>query len=192
MRILKSSAQSFAIEHAGEKSTYPLTNIVKRWRAVRAMVRLIKSNDRTVRESVRGQLAKQLDIPGFQSKMENLMLTWEQIHEMQENGMIFGAHTLTHLNLPNAGAADARKEIAECKTFMEEKLGIPVIHFSYPNSGPYEYFTPEVRNMVEQSEYISAVTSAAGFAESNNDFFAIKRVRTVPSLIETVAGIELG
>ncbi|KAA3612086.1 MAG: hypothetical protein DWQ05_18975 [Calditrichaeota bacterium] len=188
--ILGTVKTSFTIDHPGEKQTYNLKNIVQRWRAIRAIVRLIKSNDRETRESVRHQVRSQLGEAVFEEKLNKLMLTWEQIKEMQGGGMIFGAHTLTHLNLPNAQPADALAEISECKSFMEEKLGSPIQHFSYPNSGPYEYFTPAIREMVEKSGYISAVTSAAGFADSGNDFFAIKRVRTVPSLVETVAGIE--
>ncbi len=189
--ILKSVKKEFSIGHQGEKTTYSLKNIVQRWRAVRAMIKLIKSNNLQTREAVRVQLRKQLATDQFHHKMQNLMLDWQQIREMQTSGMTFGAHTLTHLNLPNADYEDALQEIAESKVFIEEKTSVPVRHFSYPNSGPYAYFTPAVRNMVENSGYASAVTSAAGFAAAGDDLFAIKRVRTVPSLVETVAGIAL-
>ncbi|HHL71939.1 MAG TPA: hypothetical protein ENJ29_05445 [Bacteroidetes bacterium] len=170
---------------------YKLDNKLKKWRAIQAVVALIKSNNRDVRERIRKQLRDQLEPADFERKLDAVMLTWDQVRTMHEAGMTMAAHTLTHLNLPNAEPEDALHEISGCKKLLEEKLQAPVLHFSYPNSGPYKYYTEEIRDMVEKSGYLSSTTSYAGFADENSDFFAIRRVRTVSSLVETVAGLEL-
>ena len=45
------------------------------------------------------------------SPLESIMMSWDQVREMHRGGMIFGAHTLTHPNLPNATPEEARREI---------------------------------------------------------------------------------
>ncbi len=188
---LASQKKKLEIRVNGETQTFALTNTRQRWQVVRSLVRLIKSHDRDVREQVRKQVRQQLSTADYCQRAEKVMLTWHQVEEMLQAGMTIGAHTLTHLNLPNAHPDDARKEIRECKILLEQKLQTPIRHFSYPNSGPYKYYTREVRDMVEQSGYVSSVTSFAGFADHASDLFTLHRVRTVPSLAETVAEIEL-
>jgi peptidoglycan/xylan/chitin deacetylase (PgdA/CDA1 family) len=74
------------------------------------------------------------DVNNFQAMSKKVMLTWEQVREMKNNGMTIGGHTMTHINLPNAKAEDARQEIIDCKELIENKIGSKVNHFSYPNS----------------------------------------------------------
>jgi peptidoglycan/xylan/chitin deacetylase (PgdA/CDA1 family) len=119
------------------------------------------------------------------------MLTWEQVRQMLQNGMIVGGHTMTHLNLPNADPPDARQEISCCREALEKKLGIPIRHFSVPNSGPYPYYNDQIKQMVAASGYLSAVTSAHGFAGPESDLLELRRIRTAPELYETIATIEL-
>ena len=187
-----SPRQKLTLQLNGDKQEFTLGDRQQRWQVVRQLVRLIKSNNRTVRENIRSQLRIQLADSAYARKTDEVMLTWEQVREMLQDGMVIGAHTLTHLNLPNADPEDARQEIAGCKILLEEKLSTPIRHFSYPNSGPYKYYTKAVRDMVQESGYDSSVTSYAGFADTSSDLFTLHRVRTVPSLAETVAEIELG
>ncbi len=187
---LKTQKSVLEIDLGGQTERLPLENHRQRWQAVRQLVRFIKSHDRATREAIRKQVREQLAGADYQQRAETVMLNWNQVREMLEMGMTIGAHTLTHLNLPNADPEDARREIRDSKTLLEDRLGIPVRHFSYPNSGPYKYYTEAVRQMVEESGYDSAVTSYAGFASAKDDRFKLHRVRTVPSLAETVAEIE--
>lgn len=68
------------------------------------------------------------------------MLTWEQILDMQNSGLIeFGAHTLNHANLTEIPPETARCEIEECKYRLERKLNRPVYAFAYPyGAGAYD------------------------------------------------------
>ncbi|MFQ5628582.1 MAG: polysaccharide deacetylase family protein [bacterium] len=192
--VLHTQKSSLVIQAAqGEEINFNLinTNKSKRWQITEKLIGIIKSNNRRVREEIRQQIREQLDDVRFAEVADKIMLTWEQVRRMHDNGMTIGGHTMTHLNLPNAGRKDAEAEILDCKKLLEEKLDCEVIHFSYPNSGPYKYYSGEIRNIVERSGYLSSATSYAGFAGKDCDPFALKRVRTIPSLVETVAGIEL-
>jgi peptidoglycan/xylan/chitin deacetylase (PgdA/CDA1 family) len=128
----------------------------------------------------------------YRDTADRVMLTWEQVKEMLQNGMIIGGHTMTHLNLPNADPPDARHEITCCREALRKKLGIPIRHFSVPNSGPYPYYNDTIKQMVKDSGYFSSVTSAHGFVDSKSDLLELRRIRTVPELYEIIATIELG
>jgi peptidoglycan/xylan/chitin deacetylase (PgdA/CDA1 family) len=80
------------------------------------------------------------------------MLTWKQVSEMQDSGVIeFGSHTMRHRNLPRVASDDARWEIRESKKRLEEKLGREMAGFAYPyGAGAYD---PEIRRFVLEAGY---------------------------------------
>jgi peptidoglycan/xylan/chitin deacetylase (PgdA/CDA1 family) len=80
------------------------------------------------------------------------MLTWDEIFEMQNSGLIeFGAHTLNHANLTQVDFATARCEIEECKYRLEKKLGRTICAFAYPyGAGAYN---PEIRKLVSDAGF---------------------------------------
>jgi peptidoglycan/xylan/chitin deacetylase (PgdA/CDA1 family) len=189
--ILKTSQPRLRLQLGEQELELPLADAEKKNAAIREVVRIIKSNNRAVRETVREQLRRQLANGEYRAAADNVMLTWEQVRQMLQNGMLVGGHTMTHLNLPNADPPEARQEIARCREALEQKLGIPIRHFSVPNSGPYPYYNEQIKQMVAASGYLSAVTSAHGFAGPKSDLLKLRRIRTVPELYETIATIEL-
>ena len=119
------------------------------------------------------------------------MLRWQDIAEMQRLGMTIGAHTLTHPNLPNAGLADARREIAGSKARLERELGTRVTMFSYPNGGAERYMTTEIAALVRESGFESATTSWNGLAGPQSDLFALERVQVAERLADLVFALEV-
>ncbi|MCZ6593920.1 MAG: polysaccharide deacetylase family protein, partial [Bacteroidetes bacterium] len=150
--VKATSSTRLTFQATGEEFTYLLNSEAERELASRKIVQFIKSNNRDVRESIRAQLREQTaDVPDFEAKASKVMLTWQQIREMNDNGMTIGGHTMTHLNLPIALADDAMNEIENCKALLQEKTGSSVHHFSYPNGGPYAYYNPDIKNMVKKA-----------------------------------------
>lgn len=191
--LLEHSPQpALRVEFNGTTHDLNLRTPQERDQAKRTVIKIIKSNDRCVRETVRQQLRAQLATAEWQATAARLMLTWEQVREMLAQGMSVGGHTVSHLNLPNAAPEDARREIAGCKHKLEAVLGLPIRHFSVPNSGPYRYYNEQVKRMVGEAGFVSSVTSAHGFVGGNSDLLELRRIRTVPALHEVVATIELG
>lgn len=188
--LLKTKRESFKLEHDGAERTFPLNGTLSRWQAIREIVKVVKSNDRQVREKVLQQVNDQLAEATLLKSVDDIVLTWEQLRQMRNMGMVIGSHTTTHLNLPNAAREDARQEINQARSILEEQLNTSIRHFSYPNSGPYDYYNEEIRQMVIDAGYDSSSTSGQGFADGNSDFFALERIRTVPELAEVVHSIE--
>ncbi|MDZ7265861.1 MAG: polysaccharide deacetylase family protein [candidate division KSB1 bacterium] len=191
--LLARSAQPvFRLELEGTTREFALRTPREREQAKRAVIKIIKSNDRRVRETVRQQLRAQLATADWPAVADRIMLTWEQVREMLALGMSIGGHTVSHLNLPNAAPEDARREIAGCKHKLEAVLNLPIRHFSVPNSGPYRYYNAQVKRMVGECGFVSSVTSAHGFVDGDSDLLELRRIRTIPALHEVVATIELG
>ena len=188
--ILKTGKPELSITAADETFHFTLSDTSSRWKAIRTLVRLIKSNNRAVRDAVISQLVEQLGSDQLLQEVTDLMLDWSQVKQMHEMGMVIAAHTLSHLNLPNADPEDAQKEISGAKAELEKQLGKPCRHFSYPNSGPYEYFNERIRQYVIDAGFDSSCTSNQGFFHPQSDVFAIDRLRTVPELAEVIHGME--
>lgn len=99
------------------------------------------------------------------------LLTWSQILEMQENGISFGSHTVTHPWLTRLPPETARREIAVSKVTLEARLGRSVSYFCYP-AGHHD---PVVTELVRAAGYAGAVVTprAPGVQEGP---FTLKRV----------------
>jgi len=100
------------------------------------------------------------------------MMNWNQIAQLSDAGMEIGSHTLTHPNLNELGEEDARKEIRNSKTCIEEKLGAPVHGFCYPRGR----FTEALTRFVEDAGYDYACTTQSGHAVPGLNPFLLPRI----------------
>lgn len=80
------------------------------------------------------------------------MLTWAQVKEMQDSGVIeMGSHTMSHKNLATLPIDEARWQMVESKKRLEEKLGREMLGFAYPyGAGAY---APQVRKAAREAGY---------------------------------------
>jgi peptidoglycan/xylan/chitin deacetylase (PgdA/CDA1 family) len=84
--------------------------------------------------------------PGLQKLiMKNLIftnelgvdfLTWADCKKLLDNGMQIGSHTCNHLLLIDQSEQDVRRELADSKKTIEEKLNINCKHFCAPYGVP--------------------------------------------------------
>lgn len=89
---------------------------------------------------------------------EKMILSWDEIYEMKNNGISFGAHTLTHANLTNMNLEEAEKEISHSKAMIEAKLKGDVISFAYPYGS--KLFNHGVSKLLEKNGFVCAVTTS--------------------------------
>jgi peptidoglycan/xylan/chitin deacetylase (PgdA/CDA1 family) len=107
----------------------------------------------------------------FYTDEKSLMLSWEQVREMSEGGVSFGAHTLTHPFLTRIPRKQAQQEINQSKIIIEQHLGRPVTTFAYP-SGNFDSYTKEI---TKEAGYIAAVSTYPGYNTAYDDLHALKR-----------------
>jgi peptidoglycan/xylan/chitin deacetylase (PgdA/CDA1 family) len=99
-------------------------------------------------------------------------LTWDQIKEMENNNIMFGAHTRHHVYLPMVSLAVAQDEIAGSKKIIEDHLGHKIDYFCYPTGG----FTKDIKGLVMDAGYKAAVTTNRGKGKFNVDLYELKRI----------------
>jgi len=87
------------------------------------------------------------------------LLGWDDIGRMQaEGGVDFQAHTATHPDLADLGAEEARREMAEGKDALEQRLGAPITTLCYP----YGSRSEAVEGMAGEIGFTQAVTTEFG------------------------------
>lgn len=153
---------SFAISHTSLKEIFiegigkfALENEKKKYIATKLIIKRLKKFSHRRKNLLIEELLRICGAEVLPDLGEKLMLSWEEIKEMSENGIEFGAHTLTHPELTRMPLWEAKEEIERSKREIEEKLGKPVISFAYP-SGLYN---EEVVELVRRAGFLCAVTT---------------------------------
>jgi peptidoglycan/xylan/chitin deacetylase (PgdA/CDA1 family) len=103
---------------------------------------------------------------------ENRLLTWEQIREMQERGVTFGSHALTHPHLPALPECEWRRELVESKQVLEQGLGRPVETLAYP----YGDFSPALAAGALEAGYRACFSTLPGLNAPDTDPAALRRM----------------
>jgi peptidoglycan/xylan/chitin deacetylase (PgdA/CDA1 family) len=95
-----------------------------------------------------------------------------QVREWMSAGHEIGAHTKTHPKLSRIPPAQAREEISGSKKSLEDRFGVWIRHFCYP----YGDYSPQLRDMVEEAGYETAVTVDPGVWRGDTDRFLVPRI----------------
>lgn len=113
-------------------------------------------------------------------------MSWEMIREMADNGIEFGAHTCSHLNLRHATLAEAETEMAGSKAEIERQLGRSLSGFAYPYGADSDSYQ-ELVAILEQIGFEYAVTTVYGNNDHQTNRYLMRRstlpLTAEPSLI---------
>jgi len=105
------------------------------------------------------------------NKAQYEILNWSQIEEMQDYGIHFGSHTLTHPKLTQISYKQAQNEIVESRNILNDKLGLNINSFCYPHGD----CNNDIIKIVEDSGYKCAVITSEGLP-LNDSAFNLKRI----------------
>jgi peptidoglycan/xylan/chitin deacetylase (PgdA/CDA1 family)/glycosyltransferase involved in cell wall biosynthesis len=100
------------------------------------------------------------------------LLSREQICEMYQNGMQFGAHSRTHPRLVELSLERMREEIVGSKTDLEDIVRQPIIAFAYPFG---EYNEP-VQEETEKDGFQNGFSAMNGLNINATPSFALHRI----------------
>jgi len=132
-----------------------------------------------------------VEFPSLDLQSREIM-TWDQIKEVDRNGISIGAHSHQHKVLSTMTKEDQYEDLAICKKLLEERLGRTVRTLAYPVGAPDAF-----------SETTMAAARAAGFEIAFSymggrpkeikqmDLFAFPRVAAPESLWEFIALVSL-
>jgi peptidoglycan/xylan/chitin deacetylase (PgdA/CDA1 family) len=103
-----------------------------------------------------------------------LMLEWNEVLAMAQNGISFGSHTISHPILSNLPVHRLREEIEESKKVIESRIKRSVTGFAYP-VGRKQDFNDRVKAIVREAGYQCAVTTIFGVNEATQDPLELRR-----------------
>lgn len=153
--------------------TYALATFAERIEAATAVVTYLRSRP----DGERQQWCKDFEsrVPLSASDTCGAMVTWEQVREMQRGGVDFGAHTMTHPVVSRLHPEELRREVAESKWLIEQRLRAPIETFAFPFGKALDC-GEGVSQVLATYGFRSAMTSILGVNEPGVDLFRIRRL----------------
>lgn len=106
------------------------------------------------------------------------MLTWAQIAEVAAFNVEIGSHGHNHLQLDTLSIPKAMEEIVRSQAILEAHLGARVVSFAYPHG----YSSPEVRQLLPQVGFSSAVSVKNAMSSLEDDRFELARIVITPAV----------
>ena len=101
-------------------------------------------------------------------------LTDAQMHEIIESNLVeIGAHTVHHISLRAKIAPVVQYEVIQSKKMLEDRYGIRVNSFAYPNGD----FDQQAIEAVKSAGFTTAVSTVPGIEESAQNRFFLFRLR---------------
>jgi len=167
-------------EIAFEGRTYHLDQLKERNLLARAIdFRLCHAKSVAEREAFLTGVREALAVPPSVIVEEESMLplAWDEIREMKESGWVsFGAHTMHHPMLAKLeDPSEVYREVGQCRTLLEQKLGHPVRIFAYPFGQPEEVGN-EGPQAAKTAGYDWAVTTVYGINTPQTDPYQLHRI----------------
>lgn len=103
---------------------------------------------------------------------DDRFMTWDQIKEMQKNGIVFGSHTANHKSLTSLTREQIVDELGQSRDEITRQLGKPPKYFAYP-TGTYN---AEIEDLVRKAGYKAAFTIEYGQVGADSDTFLLQRI----------------
>jgi peptidoglycan/xylan/chitin deacetylase (PgdA/CDA1 family) len=99
-------------------------------------------------------------------------MTWDQVQDLHNRGMIIGGHTKSHPKLTKIKTRkELEDEIVGGKQILEKKLGIPVEYFAHP----YGLSNDTVLEVVKNAGFLLAVGTTRGDDQELHDMYRLER-----------------
>lgn len=115
-------------------------------------------------------------------------LTWEQMKEMQGNGIEFGSHTLNHVDLTTLDSPeDLQKQLADSKAALEWRLSCPITFLAYPGGSR----NPSVIEALKSIGYRGAFTVDLGSDHVGDDMYELHRIPIFGSNTHTLLRFKI-
>ena len=113
--------------------------------------------------------------PGLRGKQH---LTWDQVRELQEQGITFGSHTCSHPQLSDLPPGDAERELLVSRRVFDGQRVACASTFCYPFRFPEQNtgFVERFNETLQRVEYEACASTRIGTINAADDIFALKRI----------------
>ena len=155
--------------------TYDLGTPAHRTAAIGALKEALKLDTPGAAEEVLGELRAKAAVPPTPPFGDFAFLSWTEVREMSRQGVEFGAHGRSHRILTQIPTEEARREILQSKSIIEQQIEQPVRYFGYPN-GKAGDFSETIQSICRPT-FMCAVSAVCGrVGTAHPDLFALPRI----------------
>jgi peptidoglycan/xylan/chitin deacetylase (PgdA/CDA1 family) len=157
----------------------PLLNFMQCTEAFRAAKKLVM----TRRNAEGMQLVEDLLAAlAVTPQPQQAILTWDDLRQLQRQGLYVGAHTCSHPILAQVTAEEARREISQSQRRLQEELGQTWPIFAYPSGHPADLDAMLAQILCEEG-FDVAMTMIEGHNQiGRTPPFYLRRVGMAPHL----------
>jgi len=175
--IVKSTRQQRVEFTVGERlHSFSIGTKAKKKRSIEDILRLLKKIPDTDRIECLNQIKAFVKDVSESDYTGREMLKWEHVEEMSQNGIEFGAHSVSHPVLSRLSPELIYQEVSGSKKDIESRLNKKCTAFSYPVGGHASY-NPNVISCVKDTGYRYAVSYVHGMnAARETDSYQLKRI----------------
>jgi peptidoglycan/xylan/chitin deacetylase (PgdA/CDA1 family) len=160
-------AKRINITLAGECRTFDTSTVPGKERAFHQIYWQLRRMDETAARALVASLAENNGIDG-RSLAREILMTWDEIRDVAKDPLVtFGAHTNDHYALAKLSEAQARAEIVESIATIENELGRPCRHFSFPYGDATAAGERDFR-LAEEAGVSTAVTTRKGLIHARH------------------------
>ena len=164
--------KKFKLDDIGE---FLLDSIDNKLKSMLILVEKLKKIRNENKNNILKELEDICDINIPSDLGRDFILSWDEIIEMNEYGINFGAHTVTHPILTRVSLDRARFEISQSKKYIEKRLNQNINTFCYPN-GTIEDFNNDIIEIIKNSGFSCAVTTIPIINSSKTDLYRLGRM----------------
>lgn len=130
-------------------------------RVILEWVEAVKRLTEAEKNSAVQNLSHILNVRDMDQETSKMFLDWNDVRFLSQNGIEFGAHTVSHPILTRVSLDQARAEIINSKLKIEEEISKSVISFAYPNGGRAD-FSDDICKLTASSGIEVAFSLLAG------------------------------
>jgi len=106
----------------------------------------------------------------------------QEVREISLLGHEIGAHSMNHLKLTEIPLSEARKEIFQSKSYLENLIGSSVVSFAYPQGA----FNKRICDLVKEAQFHYGVTIKEALLKKDIDWFELPRIGIDKTIYETI------
>lgn len=173
--LLSTNQNHVSLDDASQNhQEIPTSTLPQRLEAISTISAILSQLPHNRKTKVLANLRDQIDVIQPEYAITPA-LTWDEIIEMSEHNIHFGAHTVTHPILTAIPISEAKSEILESKHELERHLNQAVTAFAYP-TGREEDFNPEIIAILKDAGFLCSVTAIPGTVSTSSDRYAMKRL----------------
>ena len=156
----------------GDISIYPKNNLTK---SFYDFIEKLKKMPENKKHIIIDKIIENSDVEIPENFGRDLITSWDEVKEMNENGIEFGAHTVNHPILTRISLQQVKNEIMQSKKDIEKRINKPITTFCYPNGLPQD-FNEDIKNLIKDNGFICASTIIPKPITTKTDLFELGRI----------------